>query len=502
MSTPEADEPAEILPYLDPVARLRKLGFDAIPTPDRITPGSSFQVKWIIPLTHQHIAFEVELVVADRRLGVAPVTRGFITVDPPVDQLTAKLLYRRGVVDISCNLRDTTSAAVLSIPLRVTVDLPEIATGWSWTLPKLTPVFGGGYVVGGRLVNVTAVTLHDFFANIHEIDSERPREDVRLENLAIFPGAAQPGETLSIEANAKAKKWKFYGPSVGPWARYTKDFRYELEIHASDDYGNPYWASAEHTVQIEVPSDKRRWAHAAVALDAAGWPLLAAGSLLIGAVAVGAAALGLVRGKTPGELIGAAGAKERADDPLEPDYDYGDTIQVTPPPHVEYFADNDLTTIADAVRDINYAILTARGLVQTEAKWLGARLRDNMMHAAIQRDRYNELVEDLRHLIEPLERHYVDLIDVRTIRRSDFGDLFNEWQQRGLPPALSIALRNEHVSSEAVGELRSHLLIYGSELAPESGIGPLVGLATAEVLAIVQEIVEGQAKAPPAPARA
>lgn len=501
-TTPDWDRPGELERYLDPEERLRALGFKASITPERIQPGATLQVIWTIPLTHERMAFEVEVSIAGQRLSIASMAAGSVIVNPPKDFAIARVLYRLGVNTLSWHLHDPSTGVTLELPLQITVVSPGLADGWSWTDPNLTPVYGGEYVVGGRLTNLTPLELDEVVAIIHEIDAAEPGKQRRLSDVSVSPTSAQPGGALKVEVNANPKKWTFYGVTAGLWARNSKKFRYELEIQAKDEYGNAHSGRvADHVVEIVVPQSKQRWAHATVALNAAGWPLLAAASLMSGAIAVGATVLGLSKDKTVDKLVGAAGAKERADDPLEPDYDYGKTVEFVAPDFAEEYLDSELKKIAAALRDINFAILAVRALAQTEAKWLGARLRDDMLPAAIQRDRSRDFIEELRRIIEPLERDMVELADVKVVTRSDYGGLFEDWQQTGLPATLVAELNRNELTREVTGELASRILMYGPELVPESGVGPWLSVATAEVFAIVQEIVEGQAKAPRAPAR-
>lgn len=501
MTTPEWDRPGELERYLDPVERLRGLGFSAAITPARIQPGATLEVVWTIPLTPQRMAFEVEVSIVGQRLSVAPVSEGAVTISPPEDLATARALYRLGINALTWQLHDPTSGVTLELPLQITVESPDLAEGWSWTDPNLTPVYGGDYVVGGRLTNLTPLELVEVTATIHEIDLAEPAKQFGLSDLSVSPTGAQPGGALKVVANAKPKKWTYYGIAAGLWARNSRSYRYELEIHAKDEYANRYsFRVPDRVVEIVVPITKQRWAHTTVALNAAGWPMLAAASLVGGAIAVGAGLLGLSKDKTVDKLVGAAGAKERADDPLEPDYDYGRIVEFVAPDPAQKYPDRELGAIAAALRDIDFAILAIRALALTEAKWLGARLREDMLHAAIQRDRYADLVEELRRIIEPLERDLLELADVKMLPRVDYGELFQDWQQKGLPATLIAELNRNEVTREVTSEVASRILIYGSDLVPERGIGPWLGVATGEVFAIVQEIVEGQAKAPRVPA--
>src|SRR5437660_10461958 len=138
---------------------------------------------------------------------VSPGTEGYVNFSPPQGPGTACALYRLGINALNWKLHDPSTGVTLELPLQITVESPDLAEGWSWTEPNLTPVDGGEYVVRGRLTNLTPLELDEVVATIHEIDSAEPAKQSLLSDVSVSPTGARPGGTLKVEANAKPKKW-------------------------------------------------------------------------------------------------------------------------------------------------------------------------------------------------------------------------------------------------------------------------------------------------------
>jgi hypothetical protein len=493
---PEEPEPDELAFTRAPAA---PTGFLATMSQNQILPGQEFEVSWVLPSADRRAGLRVEVWLEDHYLGGTGEIPGTIRLTRPEQPGVAARLYGLGYHDLEVRLTDSLTGGSVGVRvLQLVVEPPDLAAAWSWVRPTYEPAWKQDYTVGGELINPGLATLRVVETSMREIDLGKSREVIGERLLAAPPpmAPAPAGSKLRVEAQPKPKDWRYYGPTAGPFGRLSKQYGYRLDLEIDDEFGNRYTVeNLVRTVTVTVSREKRRWARVANALDAAGAGLMAAAAVA-GAhiVQLGAAAIGLTKGKTLDKVTGASGARREADDPLTPDFDYAETVILTAPPVLQGFDDPGLDQLAAALRNIDYAILALSALHTAESRWLGARMRDDSPAAARQRDSYFSLLEELRRLEELLRSDQEDLSDSQILTRAQLDDTLRTWQREGIPADAVEAWRDDLEPDEIV-RVASAILGYGSELIPAAGVGRLVRVATSEVLRIVEDVVEGQPRA-------
>jgi hypothetical protein len=124
---------------------------------------------------------------------------------------------------------------------------------------------------------------------------------------------------------------------------------------------------------VTVSETKRWWGRGAASLDGLGLGLMV-GSALIGvavlplaAVAFGISTSALTR------RLGSSGAKRHALDPLEPRFDYDESLSFSAPSRVDISIEREeLRPIAAALYEIDVVIAGLDVLARLESSWLGA----------------------------------------------------------------------------------------------------------------------------------